>query len=163
MKKLKNMLISFNVIGVLLMLTLFVLQCRPFWRVGGVENSIQGFVWFPGSEKAILLINHIGEARGNLFMVDEILYMPLIVLGCAVIGTVVLFKYAESPVSAIAPIICSISGLVAYLVHPVFRLGARWEFHSVICALMLLVALISIAISLIILLVQTLKQENFGE
>ncbi len=123
----------FYYINCVLMLALFVLQCRPLWEVAGKEVSIQGYVWFPVDNPE--LTECLSMMLGREFKVDEIILMPILTAVLAFVGVGLSFKLAKYKALSLIPIACGLIGIWGYMSQEAFRMGSVWgrDIQLVLC------------------------------
>lgn len=116
--------------------------------------SIQQYVWTPtfdscgGATEYFGGIFDVKETKTNPgyeFMVKDIVLMPILVLVCAVFGAYFSFVKSDKALTSIFSLVAGVSGVLGYLTVPVFQLGAMWQLHLAISAVILLVSLVPTA------------------
>lgn len=137
-----------NIACAVLMLILLVLQFMPFWTVeteeGANSVSIQSFIWFPGDHGD--LEDSLGATLGNEeFSVNDVLGMPILVLVAGAAGVVLCLIKSGSGFASILPAICGVAGVWGFLAKPAFRLGSTWQIQLALSAVILVLAIVSIA------------------
>ena len=139
----------FNWIGAALMVILVVLQFLPFWNYGEGIKSINSYVWFTSKcgDLEDYLIETTGFA-GEGYFVNSMVLMPILVLIIAVVGVVVCVLKSDEFAAAVAPIACGLVGAWGYLTKPAYQLGTNWVLHLAVCAVMLIIGVVSLIIGI---------------
>ncbi len=94
--------------------------------------SIQGYTWFP-LDNIEITENIADTLQKEDFRVEEVIFMPIIVVLSAIISAVLCIKFKDKYATLLISIFCGIVGIVCYTVQPVFRLGMGWIPHLIIC------------------------------
>ena len=124
---------------------------RSEWDV-----SIQQYTWtstFPGCLGVTSFFNKhfqdLYENKDFVFMLKDIVLMPVLVLVGALTGLYLCIVKGDKPLVGIVPLIVGISGVISYLTMPVFQTNNAlfpnmWMVHLGVSALITLVSLVSI-------------------
>ena len=142
---------SINILGAILMIVLLVLMFSPYWQLGGSEGSIsiQKYIWFPKDQKA--LQSYIDDQLGvKKFDVTSIVLMPVLTMVLCAFGVVLSCIKRRSSWVAIFPTAAGLIGLLGYLSHDVFKLGAGWILHLIVCIAVFVAGLYGLAYGLFI-------------
>lgn len=135
-----------NIMSAVLLLGLAVYQFLPFWITEEASASIQGLIWFPEDNKEIS--TYLTKFVNRDFFLNDLVMMPMITIACAVLGLYFCLVKSESAGSAIIPGVCGVIGVISYLTRPEFQVGNLWEFHLAFCAEMIVVAIVTVLISI---------------
>lgn len=143
-KLISNRLEFCNVICAVLLAVLLVFQFVPFWNIGEeTENvSIGSYIWFPEDHKDVK--SYLSEQTGEDCSADNLLAMPMIVLFAGIAGIILGFVKRESILGSLVAALVGGAGMWGYLAKPAFQLGANWQLHLAISALVLIAAVIGI-------------------
>lgn len=107
--------------------------------------SIQQYTWMPtfdSCDGATEYFTEILSTDDYEFMVKDVVLMPVLVFFGALFGAYFCLIRSKNPLCSIIPLIVGIAGIAGYLTLPIFQLGALWQVHVVLSALMLLLSLV---------------------
>ena len=136
----------FNYVCAGLTLILLVLQFTPFWNYNGQTASINGFVWLnpQGTEINSWFASQLGAAVN----VNSVVITSVLVLLLGAAGVVLCVMKSDIGLMALLPAAASLSGIYAFALKPVFRLGSTWIIQLVLCIAILAVAIFTVVNSL---------------
>ena len=136
----------FNYVCAGLTLILLVLQFTPFWNYNGQTASINGFVWLnpQGPEINSWFASQLGAAVN----VNSVVITSVLVLLLGAAGVVLCIMKSDIGLMALLPAAASLSGIYAFALKPVFRLGSTWIIQLVLCIAILAVAIFTVVNSL---------------
>lgn len=113
------------------------------------QISIQQYTWTPefstcngATEWFEKYFQDLYEYDDFEFLVKDIVLMPVLVLFGTFFGCYFCLFKSKKALCFIIPLIVGIAGVVGYLTIPVFQMGALWQVHLVVSALILLGSLI---------------------
>ena len=110
--------------------------------------SIQQFTWTPtfdSCDGATEYFQKMYNTDDYEFMVKDIVLMPILVLFGTAFGAYFCLFKSNKALSGIFPLIVGIAGVVGYLTLPVFQLGAMWQLHMALAAVVLVISLVPMA------------------
>lgn len=131
-----------NYVCIALMAVLLVLQFIPFWSYDGMSTSIQSYIWFP-TENAQLTA-YLTAQLGEAYTINNIVWMPILVLVAAAVGVIICFLKSDEALTALIPLVCGLIGTWGYLAKPAFQLGGNWMFHLLVCIAMILMSVLAL-------------------
>lgn len=143
-KQLKMM----NFICMALMLVVLILQFVPFWSANGKGISISSYIWFPIDNETNIALGDSFKATFADYNINSIVLVAVGQLVAGVIGVVLSVVKRNNPFIAIAPIICGIFGVWAFIAKPVYRLGTAWGLHLAVDIILLVVAIYTLVINI---------------
>ena len=141
----------FNYVCALLTLVLLVLQFTPFWNYNGQTASINGFVWL--NPQGAEINNWFTSQLGTAVNVNSVVITSVLVLLLGVAGVVLCVMKSDIGLMALLPAASALSGIYAFALKPVFRLGSTWIVQLVLCIAILAMAIITVIVG---------NKENIG-
>ena len=76
---------------------------------------------------------------------NDVLGMPILVLVAGAVGVVLCLIKSGSGFASILPAICGVAGVWGFLAKPAFQLGSTWQIQLALSAVILVLAIVSIA------------------
>ena len=132
-----------NLVCAILMGIMLILQFVPFWESTDGSVSINSMVWLSYAHGD--LERSLAAAVGEGFSLNKLVVAPIFQTVTALIGIFVCLKWNDSSLSSLLPAACGALGLWRYLAVPAMQLGNMWVLHLLVSAIMLVVAVVSVA------------------
>ena len=116
--------------------------------------SIQQYVWTPTFDECGGATEYFGGIFDTKetattpeyeFMVKDIVLMPVLILVCAVFDAYLGFTKSGNSLTSIFALVAGVAGTVGYLTQPIFQLGAMWQVHLALSAVVLVISLVPTA------------------
>ena len=136
----------FNYVCAGLTLILLVLQFTPFWNYNGQTASINGYVWLNPQDTEIA--GWFTSQLGATVNVNSVVITSVLVLLLGAAGVVLCIMKSDIGLMALLPAAAGLSGIYAFALKPVFRLGSTWIIQLVLCIAILAVAIFTVVNSL---------------
>lgn len=131
-----------NYVCALLTLCLLIFQFTPFWNFGSDSLSINGYVWLDTSNTEIA--NWFTSQLGSAVNINSIVLTSVLVLLFGAAGLVLCLMKSDIGLVALLPAVSALSGIYAFVLKPVFRLGSTWIIQLIICIAILAFAVMAI-------------------
>ena len=112
------------------------------------DLSIQEYTWMPtfdSSAGATDYFADIFDTDDYEYMVKDIVIMPILVLFGTVFGAYICFTKSSKSLSSVFCLVVGLAGTIGYLTMPIFQMGALWQIHLALSAVILLVSLVPTA------------------
>lgn len=127
--------------SVVLMAVLLILQFSGFWSYDGMSTSIQKYLWFPTDHD--VLAEYISSALGVSHNINDIVFMPFMVLLLGVIGIAVCAVKPAHAAGSLLPLAAGVIGAWGYLTKAPFQLGTNWILHLIVCILLIVTSVLT--------------------
>ena len=126
--------------------------------------SINSYVWLPyehsACDRSALsrpgledgksgLENYFNKELKTTLNVNDIIVAPVFCLILAVLGIVFSFIKAKKMHAPVLTFFCGALGIWGYLTQPIFKLSESWTSHVVVCAILIVFALVTVAVRFI--------------
>ena len=118
------------------------------------DLSIQEYTWMPTFDSSAGATEYFGSIFDTKetettpeyeFMVKDIVLMPILVLFGTVFGAYFCFTKSGKSLCSIFCLVVGLAGTIGYLTMPIFQMGALWQIHLALSAVILLVSLVPTA------------------
>ena len=136
---------AISYVSATLLLVLLILQFTPFWHhgeQGELSASISSYIWFPNDHAD--LTDYFEQTVRSDYRIEQILLTPIVILIAGISGFLLCLTKPNLPAVKLFPAVCGLIGTWKYMTEPVFHLGFGWQFHFIICSVLLIISALSI-------------------
>jgi hypothetical protein len=131
-----------------LILGLLVMQFLPFWTTEKETVSINDYLWMPNEHKSVTKLFK-AELDDKKFDPIKIVLWPVLTLVLGVAGIVLCILKRGEFLPCLMTVLCGATGVLTYFTNPVYQMGANWQLHAAVAAVVLVAGLVSVVIHLI--------------
>ncbi len=140
----KNRTKLFSYICVGLMVIALLLQFLPYWSCEGDAASMMAYMWFPFQHKTLA---SFFEASYEGYYINYTVNIIALVDVFSVVGIIFCMKKSTVHWFQLLCLGAGLSGIVGYLIYPVFQDGSMFIVHMAVFAIMIIVPVASVLIS----------------
>lgn len=131
-----------------LILGLLVMQFLPFWTTEKETVSMNEYLWMPNEHKSVTKLFK-AELDDKKFDPIKIVLWPVLTLVLGVAGIVLCILKRGEFLPCLMTVLCGATGVLTYFTNPVYQMGANWQLHAAVAAVVLVAGLVSVVIHLI--------------
>ena len=131
-----------------LILGLLVMQFLPFWTTEKETVSMNEYLWMPNEHKSVTKLFK-AELDDKKFDPIKIVLWPVLTLVLGVAGIVLCILKRGEFLPCLMTVLCGATGVLTYVTNPVYQMGANWQLHAAVAAVVLVAGLVSVVIHLI--------------
>lgn len=131
-----------------LILGLLVMQFLPFWTTEKETVSMNEYLWMPNEHKSVTKLFK-AELDDKKFDPIKIVLWPVLTLVLGVAGIVLCILKRGEFLPCLMTVLCGATGVLTYFTNPVYQMGANWQLHAAVAAVVLVAGLASVVIHLI--------------
>ena len=106
------------------------------------------YLWMPNEHKSVTKLFK-AELDDKKFDPIKIVLWPVLTLVLGVAGIVLCILKRGEFLPCLMTVLCGATGVLTYFTNPVYQMGANWQLHAAVAAVVLVAGLVSVVIHLI--------------
>ena len=131
-----------------LIVGLLVMQFLPFWTTDKETVSMNDYLWMPNEHKSVTKLFK-AELDDKKFDPIKIILWPLLTLVIGAAGIILCFIKNGKLLPCIMTMLCGTTGVLTYFSNPVYQMGANWQTHVAVAAVVLVAGVAAFVVTLI--------------